>query len=49
MHCIAKRTLPDWIRVRTENLHRARRRIRRLQTDYNQGKTGQAVDQSLQS
>ncbi|MFP4099309.1 hypothetical protein [Coleofasciculus sp.] len=49
MHCIARRTLPDRIQVRTENLHRARRHIR-LQTDYNQGKiNAQAVDQSLQS
>jgi len=44
------RILPDRIRVRTENLRRARRRIRRLQTDYNQGKiSGQEIYQSLQS
>ncbi|MBD2770825.1 RNA-directed DNA polymerase [Iningainema tapete] len=32
------RVLPDRIRVRTENLRRARRRLRRLQKDYAQGK-----------
>jgi retron-type reverse transcriptase len=44
------RILPNQIRVRTENLRRARRRLRRLQTDYNQGKiSDQEVYQSLQS
>jgi len=44
------RILPNQIRVRTENLRRARRRLRRLQTDYNQGKiSAQEVYQSLQS
>jgi retron-type reverse transcriptase len=32
------RILPDRIRVKTQNLRRARRRLRRLQTDYAQGK-----------
>ncbi|MEQ8385696.1 MAG: RNA-directed DNA polymerase [Coleofasciculus sp. A1-SPW-01] len=44
------RILPNQIRVRTENLRRARRRLRRLQTDYNQGRiSAQEVYQSLQS
>ncbi|MFM6058739.1 MAG: RNA-dependent DNA polymerase, partial [Microcystis aeruginosa] len=32
------RVLPDRLRVRTENLRRARRRLRQLQRDYTQGK-----------
>ena len=44
------RVLPDRIRVRTENLRRARRRLRRLQADYAQGKIEwQKVSQSIQS
>jgi len=40
----------DRIRVRTENLHRARRRLRRMQADYAAGKIGyQEILQSLQS
>ena len=41
---------PDRIRVRNSNLHRARRRLKRLQTDYAQGKINwQDVKQSLNS
>ncbi len=44
------RILPDRIRVRTENLRRARRRLRRMQRDYAQGKMReQEVSQSIQS
>ncbi|MGB7442088.1 MAG: RNA-directed DNA polymerase [Coleofasciculaceae cyanobacterium] len=44
------RILPDRIRVRTENLRRARRRLRRMQTEYAQGKIGiRDVSQSIQS
>jgi retron-type reverse transcriptase len=44
------RILPDCIRVRTENLRRARRRLRRMQTEYAQGKIGvRDVSQSIQS
>jgi retron-type reverse transcriptase len=44
------RVLPDRIRVRTENLRRARRRLRQMQEDYTQGKTELAdVVCSLQS
>ncbi|EGJ33169.1 MULTISPECIES: RNA-directed DNA polymerase [Moorena] len=42
--------LPDCLRVRTENLRRARRRLRRMLVEYKQGKiTRQEVSQSLQS
>ena len=44
------RILPDRIRVRTENLRRAKRRIRRLQTGYAKNTvTLQQLSQSLQS
>ena len=44
------RILPDRLRVRGENLRRARRRLRRLQRAYGQGQIGwTAVSQSLQS
>jgi retron-type reverse transcriptase len=44
------RILPDRIRVRTENLRRARRRLRRMQKHYIRGKIGkQQVQQSIQS
>ncbi len=44
------RVLPDRIRVRTENLRRARRRLRQLQTSYQTGTITQAqLSQSLQS
>jgi retron-type reverse transcriptase len=44
------RVFPDRIRVRTENLRRARRRLRKMQTAYAVGKIGrQEVSQSLQS
>ncbi len=44
------RILPDRIRVRTENLRRARRRLRRLQADYKHGKIAfKDVDRSIQS
>lgn len=44
------RVFPDHIRVRQQNLRRGRRRIRRLQTQYAQGKISQEkVIQSLQS
>ena len=44
------RIFPDRIRVRNSNLHRARRRLKRLQTDYAQGKINwQDVKQSLNS
>jgi retron-type reverse transcriptase len=44
------RILPDRIRVRTENLKRARRRMRQMQQDYAQGKIGEKeVSQSIQS
>ncbi|MEO0834575.1 MAG: RNA-directed DNA polymerase, partial [Cyanobacteria bacterium J06642_3] len=44
------RILPDQIRVRTENLRRARRRLTRLQTDYATGKINWSeVSQSLTS
>lgn len=44
------RILPDCIRVRTENLRRARRRLKQMQTDYKQGKiTLENVSQSIQS
>lgn len=44
------RILPDRIRVRTENLRRARRRLKRLQTDYGDGKINWSqVSQSLTS
>lgn len=42
------RVLPDRIRVRTENLRRAKRRIRNMQSDYAQGKiTMHQISQSL--
>ncbi|MCY7278168.1 MAG: RNA-directed DNA polymerase [Phormidesmis sp. CAN_BIN44] len=44
------RVLPDRIRVRTENLRRAKRRIKRLQIDYTQAKIKLSqVSQSIQS
>ncbi|MEH2181802.1 RNA-directed DNA polymerase [Nostoc sp.] len=44
------RVFPDLIRVRNSNLHQARRRLKRLQTDYVQGKIKrEKVDQSIQS
>ncbi|XWK87995.1 MAG: RNA-directed DNA polymerase [Phormidium sp.] len=44
------RVLPDCIRVRKENLRRARRRLRRMQVEYAKGKIGyQEVSQSIQS
>ncbi|NBD33958.1 MAG: RNA-dependent DNA polymerase [Cyanobacteria bacterium] len=44
------RIFPDRIRVRTENLRRARRRLNRLQKDYTQGNIDWSkVDQSLTS
>jgi retron-type reverse transcriptase len=44
------RILPNHIRVRTENLRRAKRRIRRLQTGYAKNTvTVQQISQSLQS
>lgn len=44
------RILPDRIRVRSENLRRARRRLRRLQADCAEGKIDeQKVSQSIQS
>jgi retron-type reverse transcriptase len=44
------RVLPTQIRVRSENLRRARRRLRHLQADYGSGAiTGQQLDQSIQS
>ncbi|NJN88372.1 MAG: SUMF1/EgtB/PvdO family nonheme iron enzyme [Leptolyngbyaceae cyanobacterium SL_7_1] len=44
------RVLPDRIRVRTENLRRAKRRLRRLQSEYQHGNVSQSqLAQSLQS
>jgi retron-type reverse transcriptase len=44
------RVFSDRIRVRTENLRRARRRLRRMQREYAQGKIGcKEVSQSIQS
>jgi retron-type reverse transcriptase len=44
------RIFPDRIRVRNSNLHQARRRLKRLQTDYAQGKIDrEKVNQSIQS
>ena len=44
------RVLPDRIRVRTENLRRARRRLRKMQRDYGDGLiTIDKVSQSIQS
>lgn len=44
------RVFPDYIRVRTENLRRAKRRLRKMQNDYIQGKiTLEQVSQSIQS
>ena len=44
------RILPTQIRVRSENLRRGRRRLKRLQTDYASGTiSGNDVTQSLQS
>ncbi len=44
------RILPDRIRVRTENLRRARRRLRKMQSDYTQGKIElEKVSQSIKS
>jgi len=44
------RVFPDRIRVRNSNLHQARRRLKRLQTDYIQGKIDrEKVNQSIQS
>jgi retron-type reverse transcriptase len=44
------RVLPNRIRVRTENLRRAKQRLRRLQTGYKSGAVSQAhLAQSLQS
>lgn len=44
------RIFPEKIRVRTENLRRARRRLRQMQVHYSQGKINRdQVQQSLQS
>jgi len=44
------RVFPTHIRVRTENLKRARKRLRKLQADYIQGKiTRQEISQSINS
>ena len=44
------RIFPDRIRVRNSNLHLARRRLKRLQSDYAQGKIDwEQVNQSIQS
>jgi retron-type reverse transcriptase len=44
------RVFPDRIRVRNSNLHQARRRLKRLQTGYIQGKIDrEKVNQSIQS
>ena len=44
------RVLPDRIRVRTENLRKAKRRIRTMQSDYVNGKiNSEQVSQSMQS
>ncbi len=44
------RIFPDRIRVRNSNLHLARRRLKRLQSDYAQGKIKwEKVNQSIQS
>lgn len=44
------RILPDRIRVRTENLRRARQRLRQMQVEYSQGKIDLLkITQSLQS
>jgi RNA-directed DNA polymerase len=44
------RVLPDRIRVRTENLRRAKRRVRQMQQDYADGKIGEKeIIQSIQS
>jgi retron-type reverse transcriptase len=44
------RVLPDRIRVRTENLRRARRRLRQMQREYAQGMIGlEEVSQSIKS
>ncbi|MEA5595698.1 RNA-directed DNA polymerase [Rivularia sp. UHCC 0363] len=44
------RIFPDRIRVRNNNLHRARRRLKRLQSDYVQGIVDlEKVNQSIQS
>lgn len=44
------RVFSDKIRVRNSNLHQARRRLKRLQTDYAQGKIErEKVNQSIQS
>lgn len=44
------RVFSDIIRVRNSNLHQARRRLRRLQTDYAEGKIErEKVNQSIQS
>ncbi|NJO63998.1 MAG: RNA-directed DNA polymerase [Richelia sp. RM2_1_2] len=44
------RIFPDRIRVRNNNLHRARRRLKRLQSDYAQGIVDlEKVNQSIQS
>jgi len=44
------RVLSDRIRVRSENLHRARRRLRQLQRDYANGKIDlETIEKSLQS
>lgn len=44
------RIFPETIRVRNSNLHQARRRLRRLQIDYTQGRIKlEKVNQSIQS
>jgi retron-type reverse transcriptase len=44
------RVFPDYIRVRTENLRRARRRLKKMQKDYAQGQiTLEQVSRSNQS
>ncbi|WP_017314576.1 RNA-directed DNA polymerase [Mastigocladopsis repens] len=44
------RIFPDYIRVRTENLRRARRRLKKMQTHYAQGKMSlEKVSQSIES
>jgi retron-type reverse transcriptase len=44
------RILPNFIRVRTENLRRAKRRLKKMQRDYICGKiSSEKVSQSIQS
>ena len=44
------RVLPHCIRVRSENLRRARRRLRQMEADYLRGEvTGEEISRSIQS